>query len=132
MDNSYSKPTETHCPHCNQRVSVDVWLIIDQSAQPNLIQSIIEGSFKTHSCPRCTRQIPEVDQPILIYRPGQQPPLLFAPALKTTLAEDQAHTLQHLVQYLLDTLNNSDDDWIMEGLKRIRWNQLPITLREDG
>lgn len=130
MDNSYAKSTEIHCPHCNQMVAVDVWLIVDQSAQPDLIQSMIEGSFKKHPCPKCTQLIPEVDQPVLIYRPKQQPPLLFAPALKTTLAEDQTHTLQQLVQHLLDTLDTNDDDWIMEGLKRVRWNQLPMILSE--
>lgn len=130
MDNSYSKPTESHCPHCNQKVTVDVWLIVDQSAHPDLTQGIIEGSFKTHACPNCTQNISEVDQPVLIYRPKQQPFLLFAPALKTTLKEDQTHTLQKLVQHLLDTLDSSDDDWIMEGLKRVRWNQLPIILSE--
>lgn len=130
MNNSYSRSTEIHCPHCNQIVAVDVWLIVDQSAQPDLIQSIIEGSFKTKPCPKCTQLIPEVDQPVLIYRPKQQPPLLFAPALKTTLAEDQTHTLQQLVQHLLDTLDTNDDEWIMEGLKRIRWNQLPVILSE--
>ncbi|MGR3279655.1 CpXC domain-containing protein [Acaryochloris marina NIES-2412] len=130
MDNSYFKPTETHCPHCNQGVTVDVWLIVDQDTQPDSIQSIIEGSFQTHLCPNCSKSIQEVDQPILIYRSKLHPPLLFAPALKTTLKEDQTHTLQQLVQHLMDTLDTSDDDWIMEGLKRVHWKQLPIILSE--
>ena len=109
---------------------VDVWLIVDQSTRPDLIQDRIEGSFKMHICPNCTQHIPEVDQPLLIYRTGKPPPLLFAPGLKTTLAEDQTHTLQQLVQHLLDAFESSDDDWIMEGLKRVRWNQLPIILSE--
>ncbi|NJM67559.1 MAG: hypothetical protein HC851_18745 [Acaryochloris sp. RU_4_1] len=94
MDCSYPKPTEIHCPHCNQMVTINVGLIVDQADQPDSIQNIIEGSFKTHLCPNCTQNLSEVDQPVLIYRPKQQPPLLFAPALKNTLAEDQTHTLQ--------------------------------------
>lgn len=132
MDYSYSKPTEIRCSHCNQMVTVDVWLIVDQVAQPDSIQNIIEGNFKTHPCPNCSQSIHEVDHPVLIYRPKQQPPLLFAPALKTTLAEDQTHTLQQLVQHLLDSLDSSDDDWIMEGLKRVRWHQLPHLLSQTG
>ena len=128
MENSYSKPTETHCPHCDQRVTIEVWLIVDQGTQPESIQSIIDGSFQTHSCPNCSKSIQGVDQPVLIYQPKQQPPLLFAPALKTTLIEDQTHTLQQLVQHLLDSLDSNDDDWVMEGLQRVRWNQLPIIL----
>ncbi|ABW31592.1 hypothetical protein AM1_A0083 (plasmid) [Acaryochloris marina MBIC11017] len=130
LEHSYSKFTDVECPHCHQSVRVNVWWIVDQSTQPDLIQKIVEGSFKTHPCPKCTQLIPEVDQPLLIYRPRQQQPLLFAPALKTTLAEDQTHTLQHLVQHLLETLDSSDDDWIMEGLKRIRWNQLLMIYSE--
>ncbi|WP_255801608.1 CpXC domain-containing protein [Acaryochloris sp. 'Moss Beach'] len=128
MDYSYSRPTEVHCPHCNQMVTVDVWLILDQGSQPDSIQSIIEGSFQTHPCPNCSKSIQKVDQPILIYQSKLHPSLLFAPALKTTLKEDQTHTLQQLVQHLMDTLDTSDDDWIMEGLKRVRWKQLPIIL----
>ena len=124
MDYSFAQPIERQCPSCHQTATVEVWLIIDQVARPDLVQSLIEGGFNPLICPYCNQSLGEADQPLLIYRPNQQPPLLFTPADSTALAEDQAHEMQHLVQRLLDALESSDDEWVMEGLKRVSRDRL--------
>jgi uncharacterized protein YbaR (Trm112 family) len=130
MDYSHTKPTDLRCPSCNQPFTVAVWLIVDEPAQPRLIQELINGQLNRFSCPHCHQPV-EADEPLLVYRPNKQPPLLFSPATKTAIAEDQSHDLQQLVKRLLDALDSSDDDWVMEGLKRVPRNRLPGMLHED-
>ena len=130
MDYSYAKPTDLHCPSCNQPFTVAVWLIVDEPARPNLIQDLVNRQLNHFSCPHCHQPV-EADESLLIYRPNKQPPLLFSPATKTAIAEDQAHELQQLVKRLLDALDSRDDDWVMEGLKRVPRNRLPGMLHEE-
>lgn len=119
MDYSFSQPLERQCPSCPQLVGTEVWLIVDQAARPDLVQSIIEGGFNTATCPHCHQSLGEADQPLLIYRPNQQPPLIFTHAEATAFGVDQAHEMQQLVQRLLDSLDSDDDEWVMEGLQRV-------------
>ena len=130
MDYSYAKATELRCPHCDQTTSADIWLIVDQSARPELIQKIIGEEWNVPICSHCSQPIGEIDQPLLIYRPGEQPPLLFSPARTTAIAEDQAHNLQTLVKRLLDEIGSEDDDWVMEGLKRVHRSHLAAMLSQ--
>ena len=130
MDYSYAKATELRCPHCHQTLTADIWLIVDQSARPELIQKMIDGEWNILMCPNCNQLISETDEPLLIYRPGEQPPLLFSPARETVIAEDQAHNVQTLVKQLLDALGSEDDDWVMEGLKRVHRSQLATMLNQ--
>ena len=130
MDYSYVQATKLHCPHCHQTATVDVWLIVDQTARPELIQQILQGDFNTFTCPHCRQTLDAPDEPLLIYQPHQHPPLLFSPAQKTAIPQEQAHNLQRLVHHLLNTLENQDDTWVMEGLKRVHRNQLSTILRE--
>ena len=132
VDYSYAQAMERQCPSCQQISSQEVWLIIDQTARPDLVQSIIEESFNSLVCPHCNQAMGVVDQPLLIYRPNQQPPLLFTHADATALAEDQAHEMQHLVQHLLEALDNSDDEWVMEGLKRVPRHRLMEFLKQTS
>ena len=128
MDYSYAQPTVVHCAHCRQTETVDLWVILDQAARPELLQQLKEKTLNHRICSHCEQPMEGDDEPLLIYRPGQEPPLLFSPAPKTVFAEDQAHDMQRLVQHLLATLDDSDDDWVMEGLKRVPRHQLVETL----
>ena len=132
MDYSYTKATELRCPHCHQTCTSETWLIVDQAARPELIQKIIDGELNSLICPNCGQPIGEIDQPLLVYRPSEQPPLLFSPAKKTAIAEDQAHNVQTLVKRLLDEIGSEDDDWVMEGLKRVHRSQLAAMLSGDS
>ncbi|MDJ0702214.1 MAG: CpXC domain-containing protein [Leptolyngbyaceae cyanobacterium MO_188.B28] len=132
MDYSYAKATEHSCPHCHQTTTADIWLIVDQAARPELVQKIINGELNSLMCPNCGQSIGEIDRPLLVYRPSEQPPLLFSPARKTAIAEDQAHNVQALVKRLLDEIGNEDDDWVMEGLKRVHRSQLAAMLSSDS
>jgi hypothetical protein len=102
----------------------DVCVILDAAAQPELLQELRRGTLNALVCPHCSQPMGTADEPLLIYRPDEEPPLLFSPASKTVFGEDQAHEMQRLVQCLLEALNNKDDDWVMEGLKRIPRHQL--------
>ena len=130
VDYSYAKATELRCPHCNQTTTADIWLIVDQAARPELIQHILDGKLNSPICPNCSQPLGETDESLLIYRPSEQPPLLFSPARKATIAEEQAHNLQTLVKRLLDAIGSEEDDWVMEGLKRVHRSQLAPMLSQ--
>ena len=132
MDYSYTQPTTVQCSACTQTATVDVWVIVDAATRPELVQDLQQGTLNTLKCPHCDQSIGIEDEPLLVYRPTEQPSLIFSPASKTAFAEDQAHEMQHLVQHLLETLDNTDDDWVMEGLKRVPRHQLVAVLNEHS
>ena len=94
-------------------------MIIDQASRPELIQHLQEKKLNVVICPHCNQQMGIADEPLLLYRPNQEPQIIFSPAQKTLLREDQAHHMHKLVQQLLDSLHSNDTEWVVENLKRI-------------
>lgn len=124
MDLSFSQNITTICSECKQSFSKDVWIILDQNSRPELIEQLKQENLNTLVCPQCNHQMGTADEPLLIYRPNQQPPLIFSHAEKNILGEDQAHNMHRLVQHLLQDLHRDDQEWVMEGLKRVPRQQL--------
>lgn len=132
MDHSWAKPIKTICAACQQPFSIDVWVILDQTSRPDLIQQLKNETLNPLVCPHCEHQMGMADEPLLVYRPNQAPPLLFAHADKTLLGEDQAHNMHHLVEHLLQDLHSDDQEWVMEGLKRVPRLQLLEELEQTA
>jgi CHAT domain-containing protein/tetratricopeptide (TPR) repeat protein len=55
-----------------------VWLVIDATEQPELVEAVRDGSIRRFDCASCgSRQA--LTPSLLVYRPSQRPELLFAP-----------------------------------------------------
>ncbi len=130
MDVSMARPTDLTCPACERDFTVDVWLIIDGSARPDLVGQIREGTLYEMVCPHCDHR-GTLDAPVLLFRPDEDPPLLFSPARLTSEQQDQdqaAHLLGRLKEALGETWQA---DWLSEGLPFVPLEALPAALSDD-
>ena len=102
-------------------------MIVDGEAQPELLQQLQEGNLNQFICENCGERSVVVDKPLLIYRPQQEPPLIFSPPLK--VGPQQERALKHrLIECLVESIGG-DDDWVMEGMKRVGRSELTETLK---
>ncbi len=88
MPHSFADQLMLNCPQCGVSFTPEVWLIIDTAERPDLLALIRDGSIHRLVCPG--GHTGEVDAPLLLFRPGEKPPLLFAPAARTTADQDRA------------------------------------------
>ena len=113
MPHSFADQLMLTCPQCGTFFTPDVWLIIDTAERPDLPALILDGAIHRFACPN--GHMGEVDAPLLIFRPDQTPPLLFAPAARTTAEQDRA-----MVEELLGRLAESlGDAWRAEWLRGV-------------
>jgi predicted RNA-binding Zn-ribbon protein involved in translation (DUF1610 family) len=127
MDASLSQSVELTCPECEQPFTVDVWLIVDAAARPDLLERIRAGTLHDLPCPHCGNS-GSVDAPLLLYRPDAEPVLLFSPAQAATSQQDQeqaAGLIGGLRERLGDQWRNA---WISKGLTGVPRNLLPTAL----
>lgn len=88
MPHSLADQLVLTCPQCATLFTPDVWLIIDTAERPDLPALIRDGAIHRFTCPN--GHAGEVDAPLLLFRPDQNPPLLFSPAARTTAEQDRA------------------------------------------
>jgi hypothetical protein len=129
MDVSMAQPADLTCPECERTFSADVWLIVDAAARPDLLEQIRAGALHDLPCPHCGHG-GAVDVPLLLYRPGEEPTLLFSPA-RTTSGEQDREQAQALVGALQERLGDRwRDEWLSEGLTGVPRDLLPTALKE--
>jgi hypothetical protein len=83
---SYADQPTLTCAECGRAFTAELWLTIDAAERPDLLARVRDGSIHHVVCPR--GHAAAVDAPLLIYRPGQSPPILFSPAERTTPEQD--------------------------------------------
>ncbi len=126
---SFSQQTNLTCPECEAQFSGEVWLIVDASERPDLLQRIREGTLHDMPCPNGHTRT--VDAPLLLCRPDQDPPLLFSPARETPEEQDRQQA-EGLVGLLRQRLGDSwQDGWLTPGLSVTPRDLLPAALSDD-
>jgi CpXC protein len=123
---SWAKPTRVCCSVCGETYDFDVWVLVDIDERPDLAERIrnptIMNPLHRPTCPSCGTWGYPLDAPLLLYRPGNEPPLFFSPAEGTT-ADDNWKQAFELVRRLRASLG---DGW------RNGWNdQIAIVQRES-
>ncbi len=129
MTYSFSQTTSLTCPDCGQSFTADIWLVVDASERPDLLKSIQAGALHDLPCPHCGHN-GQVDAPLLLYRPGDMPPLVFSPAQRTTEAQDREQA-QGLLGYLHDVLGSAWRDEWLAAMPAIPRHFLPAALSDD-
>ncbi|MBN1149042.1 MAG: CHAT domain-containing protein [Anaerolineales bacterium] len=109
MPNSHAQNARLTCPACGREFEAEIWLVIDAAERPDLLEKVLQGSLHALPCPHCG-QAGAVDAPLLIYRPGGDPPLVFSPAQGSSEEEDRQHA-QGLLGLLRAALGG---DWQAE------------------
>ena len=68
MPNSFTTTAHLTCPECGQAFQAAVWLIVDSSERPDLLEEARAGTLHSLACPHCG-QVNRVAAPLLLYRP---------------------------------------------------------------
>jgi hypothetical protein len=105
MPHSFADQLTVTCPQCGADFTPDIWLIIDTAERPDLLVLIRDGTIHRFACPG--GHVGEADAPLLLFRPGETPPLLFVPAMQTTADQDRAMA-DDLLGLLVESLG---DGW---------------------
>lgn len=118
------------CSQCGSEFTAQVWLIVDGAAQPDLLARARDGTLDDAPCPQCGH-VNQADAPLLLFRPGAEPPILFSPAQQTDRAQDEEHA-RELVAQLRHGLGDAwQDAWLAEGLPGVERAMLPVALSDD-
>ncbi|MGB9724265.1 MAG: CpXC domain-containing protein, partial [Chloroflexia bacterium] len=117
------------CPRCGRPFEVEICLTLDAAARPDLLARAQAGALHAFTCPHCGHE-GEVDAPLLIYRAGQEPALLFSPARHTTAEEDRKQAAG-LLSALRERLGEAWREERVERVQIVPREFLPVAL-SDG
>jgi hypothetical protein len=112
MSHSITAQTDATCPHCGSEFRARLWVIVDLAGSPELIPLIRDDSIHYITCLLCGRGMGKADTPLLIYRPGYKPAVLFSPAFYST-GEDIKESSTFLMERLQQSVGAS---WRDEGI----------------
>lgn len=112
VPHSYRSDPLLTCESCGESYRADIWLVVDVAERPDLEAKICDGTIQTGTCPQCgERQV--VDMGLLVFRPNDNPALLFSPAQETTPEEDQDQA-RGLLNLLYQTMPDEwQDEWMI-------------------
>lgn len=130
MSGSYAEQPLLACPQCGVTFASEIWLIIDATERLDLLASIVAGSIHQVVCPYGHKS--EVDAPLLLFRPGEDVPLVFVPARRTT-AEQDGLVAATLVKRLRDTSASVwRDEWTAEAPPILSRQILSLWLKSEA
>ncbi len=125
-DHSYTDQANIPCPYCGNAVLVDVWLIADTSAHPELAAHLELGTLNTVTCSRCGSKF-VTEGPLLVFRPDENPVLVFSPAIHLPDNAARVHR-QRLLAILRESSGNDWQESWQTDLREVPRALLPIAL----
>lgn len=130
IDYSLAEQAALPCQACGQPVEAEVWIIVDVDARPDLLARLRAGSLHDMTCPACGHTA-TLNTPLLVYRPGAEPALLFSPAAGSDADTDEAHAvaLAGMFREMMGELWR--DEWLAHGLTGVARAALPVVLGDD-
>lgn len=127
---SHAELTSLPCRACGQMIEGEVWIIVDVAERPDLLARVRAGTLHDMVCPGCGRTA-TVNAPLLIYRPGAEPALLFSPARGGDHERDEEQAMALLGMFRADMGHEWRDEWLARGLTGAAREALPALLGDD-
>lgn len=129
-DHSLAEQAALPCQACGRPVEAEVWIIVDVDARPDLLARLRAGSLHDMACSACGHTA-TLNTPLLVYRPGAEPALLFSPAAGSDADTDEAHAvaLAGMFREMMGELWR--DEWLAHGLTGVARAALPVVLGDD-
>lgn len=110
MAHSIAESVQLSCPRCGVVFAGEIWLVIDASERPDLLDLIGNGTIHDFACPK--GHLSTIDAPLLLYQPGIERPLaFFRPTTHTQEWNDEA-AVQLLHMLSLNLGEEWDHDWL--------------------
>jgi hypothetical protein len=117
-------------PAAGAAIGVDVWLIIDVDERPDLLQRILETTLGDTTCGRCNRIVFKAEAPLLLFRPSDEPVVLYSAPPDAT-SEEARKGAPVLVGVLRERLGADwDERWTINGVPTVPRELLRKALTE--
>ncbi len=127
---SHAETAALPCRACGVVYESQVWIIVDAAERPDLLARVRAGALHDTTCPGCGHTA-TINAPLLLYRPGAAPALLFSPARGNTREQDEEQA-QALVGMYREAMGNEwRDEWLARGLTGVAREALPALLNDD-
>ncbi len=127
---SHAEPAALPCRACGELIEGEVWIIVDVAERPDLLARLRAGTLHQMICPGCGHSA-TVNAPLLVYRPGAEPPLLFSPARGDDPARDEEQAVALLGLFRAGVGAAWRDEWLARGLTGAAREALPTLLGDD-
>ena len=103
------------CPQCSAEAPFDCWLVVAAPERPDLAARIADGTLHQVRCGQCGN-VGEVHAPLLVYRPDDDPTLVFSPMAGAT-QDDESRDANELLGVLRQRLGTDwRQDWLDGGV----------------
>lgn len=130
MPNSHADHAQLTCPNCATPFEADVWLIVDTSERPDLLEQLQAETLHALVCPHC-QHAATLDAALLVYRAEADPALVFSPARQTDAAQNREQA-QALVNMLRAGMGDQwREEWLNDGLPGVPRPALGALLRDE-
>lgn len=130
MSHSHAEIANLPCRACGKLFENEVWIIVDTAGRPDLLARIRAGTLHDMVCPDCGHAA-TVNAPLLVYRPGAEPALLFSPARGGRREQDEEQAAALLGMFREDVGDGWRDEWLAHGLAGVAREALPALLDDD-
>lgn len=127
---SKSEHVTLPCRGCGRPLEIEVWIVVDTAERPDLLARLRDGSLHVACCPDCGHEA-KVNAPLLVYRPGAEPALLFSPARGGTPEQDEEQATALLGMFREDMGDQWRDEWLGRGLTGVPHEALHVLMRDD-
>lgn len=99
---TFSQYVHVECPRCEKPFTPEIYVLVDTAERPDLVRLIKERILHCPVCPFCNLVL-DVGMPLLVYRPDQRVPVIFAP-VKGSTPEQQDEQAQMVFSILRQRL----------------------------
>lgn len=130
MSHSQAENVTLPCVRCHQPVEVEVWIIVDIDERPDLLASLRDGTLNDTTCPACGH-VATVNAPLLIFRPGAEPALLFCPSRGESPEQAEEQAMALVGMFRADLGDEWREEWLARGLAGVAREALPAVLGDD-
>jgi hypothetical protein len=123
---SFPQYPPTRCVNCSAVYTPELYVIVDSSERPDLIERIKEDILHCAICPHCG-VVMEFGMPLLIYRPGEPVPVIYSPAILADPAQSEEHVMG-LLGVLRDRLGPNWSDRLARGVYHVDRDRLRVVV----
>jgi tetratricopeptide (TPR) repeat protein len=105
---SFSPDEHIRCAGCGESFNPELYVIVDTSERPDLVELIKKGTLHSAVCPHCN-VILQFVMPLLVYRPGETVPVIYSPV--PGASESQQEQYEDMIFHIFrERLGESWDD----------------------
>jgi hypothetical protein len=130
MSHSHAEKAKLPCRNCGELIEGEVWVIVDVAERPDLLARLRAGTLHELSCTACGHAA-TVNAPLLVYRSGAEPALLFSPARGGDHERDEEQAAALIGMFREHMGGDWRDEWLARGLTGAAREALPLLLGDD-